>query len=96
MTYKNAYSIADKLKCEAYEGVFHKKEYFTPEIWSNCRQVSKWVLIKPETDDTRSLACTKQLYYPLQQMQRRVDLLLNLTHDIIDDLKYVLNSAHDD
>ena len=50
ITYKNAYSLADKLKCELYEGVFHRQPYFTPEVWSHCRKLSKWVLILPESE----------------------------------------------
>lgn len=32
MTFKNAYSIADRLKAENFEGNPHKY-YFTPEQW---------------------------------------------------------------
>lgn len=76
MTYKNAYSITDKLKCEIYEGVFKQKPYFTPEVWSNCRSLSKWVLIEPYTDAVRSITCTKQMYYPMKMLQDKVDAIL--------------------
>lgn len=94
MTFKNGYSIADRLKTEIFEGVPHSY-YFTPEQWSNVRTLQKWVLMKPYLDSSRAMAMSKILLYPLMKMQARVNLLL-LGPDITDDVKYVMNSAHDD
>ena len=39
---------------------------------------------------------TKMMIQPLRKMKERVATLLSLGKDKHDDIKYVLNSAHDD
>ena len=48
-------------------------------------------------DTSRQMDMTKLMLFPLRKMQERVMLLIYLAgQDIVDDIKYVMNSAHDD
>ncbi|CDW80941.1 histidine acid phosphatase family protein [Stylonychia lemnae] len=98
LDFKGCYRIQDKIKGYTFEGYPHSY-FLSTEQCSLSRNTQKWVLTLPLGDDGRQLSMTKLMLKPLKYMQDRVDSLIKNSGDTKDnknDLKYVINSAHDD
>lgn len=94
MTYKQAYKIYDVIRAETYEG---SKTYdFSQKVWSVARQTQKYALSLPYLDENRKLQYSKHLSFPRQHMEARLNSILAKKRDERSELRYYLDSAHDD